>query len=537
MRSRKRFWTLGILLSLEVIGPPVSLVWARESQGSLVLPEAGPSAARDHLALGFNYTGAQVRWELSRHWALEGRYQRGTARSQYGDVTAQVFGVRAYRFLRTSSRLPLYLGSEIASATGKPETSNQSCPVKIQKSSTKIRMKVQPKHSVRGRILYMHSNTVLSQLLTLLPRHHFDSAVSQYAGDRYVKKFSSWNQLSVLLYAQSSGQQSLRDIQTALGVQAPKLYHLGLPAVKRSTLADANAQRDWRIMEHLFYRLLERSQLIAPKRRFRFKNPLQGIDATTFEVCLSLFPWAKFRQTKGAIKMHCQFDLRTQIPTFAVLTDGKAMERTVALAHFDPIPDSISVFDRGYKAFHWYRRMTEAHAFFVTRAMDNMAYRITGQHAMPTKGVISDDLIVFTGQRAKIKYPEPLRLITHEKDGVVYRFLTNIFHLAASTIIHIYSARWDIELFFKWIKQNLKLKTFLGTSQNAVLTQIWVAMCYYLLLAYIRFQSRFQQSLFVLHRLIQNTLLDRLSIIDLLRLTENKLPKVRDLEPQLALRF
>jgi hypothetical protein len=383
----------------------------------------------------------------------------------------------------------------------------------------------------------MHSNTILNQLLSLLPRHQFESIVSTFTGDRYVKKFTTWNQLTALLYAQASGQNSLRDIQTALGVREPQLYHLGLPAVKRSTLADANAQRDWRIMEHLFYRLLDRCQSIAPKRRFRFKNPIQGIDATTFEVCLSLFPWAKFRQTKGAIKLHCQYDLRTQIPTFAVLTDGKAQERTVALASFEPAPDSIYVFDRGYKTFLWYRRMTEAGAFFVTRAMDDMAYKVAGQHAAPTKDIVSDEVIRFTGQKAKIKYSGPLRLITAVKDGILYRFLTNIFHLAASTILHIYAARWDIELFFKWIKQNLKLKSFLGTSCNAVLIQIWVAMSYYLLLEYIRFQCRFRQSLFVLHRLIQNTLLDRLNLIDLLRLTEKKLPRIRDLEPQLLMRF
>lgn len=384
----------------------------------------------------------------------------------------------------------------------------------------------------------MHSNTILNQLLTLLPRHHFDQAVSDYSGNRYVKKFTTWNQLSTLLYAQASGKNSLRDIQTALGLHEPKLYHLGLPAVKRSTLADANAQRDWHIMERLFGHLLQRCQTLAPKRRFRFKNPLQGFDATTIELCLSLFPWATFRQAKGAIKMHCQFDLRTQIPTFAVLTHGKVEERTIALNSWDPIPDSISVFDRGYKTFLWYRRMTNHGAFFVTRAMDEMAYHVTGQQVCPPKkGLLFDQTIVLTGQRAKLKYPYPLRLIGYEKDGIVYRFLTNIVHLAASTIAHIYAARWDIELFFKWIKQNLKIKTFLGTSQNAVLTQIWVAMCYYLLLAYIQFQSRFQRSLFVLHRLIQNTLLDRLGLIDLLRLTENKLPKVRELETQLVLQF
>jgi len=382
----------------------------------------------------------------------------------------------------------------------------------------------------------MHSNTIMNQLLTLLPRHQFDQAVSEHAGNRYVKKFTSWNQLTTLLYAQASGKTSLRDIQTALGLQEPKLYHLGLPAVKRSTLADANAQRDWHIMECLFYRLLERCQTMAPQRRFRFKNPLHSFDATTLEVCLSLFPWAHFRQTKGAIKLHCQFDLRSQIPMFFVMTNGKRQERTVAVHSLDPIPDSISVFDRGYETLVWYRRMTDRGAFFLTRAMEDLAYKVTGQQNPDLKkGIVFDQTIRLSVPKSHAKYPYALRLIRYQKDGLLYRFVTNIFHLAASTIAQIYASRWDIELFFKWIKQNLKIKTFLGTSENAVFTQIWVAMCYYLLLAYIRFQCRFRQSLFILHRLVQNTLLERLGLIDLLRLTEKKLPKILNDQTQLCL--
>lgn len=172
----------------------------------------------------------------------------------------------------------------------------------------------------------MHSNTIMSQLLTLLPRHQFDQAVLDFGGDHYVKKFTTWNQLTTLMYAQASGKISLRDIQTALGTQQPKLYHLGLPAVKKSTLADANAKRDPVIMEKLFYRLLDRCQQIAPKHQFRFKNPVRCFDSTTIDLCLALFPWAKFRQTKGAVKLHCQLDLKGQIPSFVVMTDGKCSD-------------------------------------------------------------------------------------------------------------------------------------------------------------------------------------------------------------------
>ena len=169
----------------------------------------------------------------------------------------------------------------------------------------------------------MHSNTILHQLMTLIPRHQFESEVSEYAGDRYVKTFTTCTQLTTLLYAQASGKNSLRDIQTSLETQDSKLYHLGLTAVKRSTLSDANRDRDYQIMEKLFYHLLARCQQIAPKHQFRFKNPAYTFDSSTIDLCLALFPWAKFRQTKGAVKLHCRLDLRGQIPSFATITDGK----------------------------------------------------------------------------------------------------------------------------------------------------------------------------------------------------------------------
>lgn len=386
----------------------------------------------------------------------------------------------------------------------------------------------------------MHSNTIMHQLLTLLPRHQFDQAVSDFGGDHYVKKFSTWSQLTTLLYAQASGKNSLRDIQTALGTQQPKLYHLGLPAVKRSTLADANAKRDPQIMEKLFYRLLDRCRQIAPKQQFRFKNPVRCFDSTTIDLCLALFPWAKFRQAKGAIKLHCQLDLRGQIPSFVVMTDGKCSDMKAVRSFLDLIPDSIYVVDRGYMDFGFLRRIDDEKAFFVTRTKDNAVYDITGQQEVPLdKGLLYDRTIELTGAKTRDKYTKPLRVVGYHdaESGVTYEFLTNNFKLAALTIAKIYKARWQIELFFKWIKQHLKIKTFLGTSRNAVLTQIWVAMSYFLLLAYIKFQTRFQRSIFLLHRLVQNTLLDRLSLIDLLRMPERKIQEARNMGPQLCLQL
>ena len=384
----------------------------------------------------------------------------------------------------------------------------------------------------------MHSNTIMNQLLTLLPRHQFDQAVSDFGGDRYVKKFSTWNQLTVLLYSQAASKNTLRDIQTALGTQEAKLYHLGLPAVKRSTLADANAKRDPRIMERLFYRLLERCQAIAPKHQFRFKHPVQCFDSTTVDLCLELFPWAKFKQTKGAVKLHCQLDLRGQIPSFVVMTDGKCSDIRAVKTFLDLIPDSIYVVDRAYIDFDWLSRVDETKAFFVTRAKGNIDYRITGQQEIPLKnGLLFDHTIQLEGSLTSKKYSKPLRMIGYfdAESGVTYEFITNNFKLAAPTIAKIYKARWHVELFFKWIKQHLKIKTFLGTTKNAVLNQVWAVMTYFLLLAYIKFQCRFHRSLFLLHRLVQNTLLDRLSLIDLLRLPEKKLPALRNAEPQLCL--
>ena len=386
-----------------------------------------------------------------------------------------------------------------------------------------------------------YSNTIMRQLLDLIPRHQFETLVSKLGGDHYVKKFTTWNQFTTLLYSQASGKNSLRDIQNGLAAQFSKLYHLGFPdAICRSTLSDANAKRDWHIFEGLFYRLLERCQSIAPAHKFRFKNPLFTLDATVIDLCLAMFPWAKFRKAKGALKLHCQLDMAGQIPSFVSVTHGKVHEISVAKQFFALIPDSIYCFDKGYIDFGWFRRIKEAKAFFVTRAKDNLAYRIAGQHPADKKrGVLKDAEIELTGFYTHDDYPYSLRLIRYHdaETDKTFEFLTNNLFLSALTIAQIYKARWQVEAFFKWIKQNLKIKSFLGTSKNAVLTQIWVAMSYYLLLAYIKFQTKYRFSLFYLHRIIKETLLDKLSLVDLLNLNERKLPRIRNGDPQLCLNF
>lgn len=378
-----------------------------------------------------------------------------------------------------------------------------------------------------------HYNTVLNQMLQLVPRHQFETAVKSYVGDRYVKRFNCWNQLTTLLYAQASGKESLREIEQGLLVNDSRLYHLGLPAIKRSTLADANQTRSYKIFESLFYKILKRCQDLTPKHKFKFKNPLYSIDSTVIDLCLSMFSWAKFMATKGGIKLHYEFNHSGQIPSFLVVTDAKQYETTVVKKFFTITADSIYCLDRGYNDFVLYRRINEAKAFFVTRARDNLDYTVIGQHTQTLKkNILSDEQIKLINK----KYAKPLRLIRYldkETDEIV-TFLTNNFILAPYSITQVYKARWQIEIFFKWIKQNLKIKTFLGTSKNAVLTQIWIAMCYYMLLAYVKYQTKYRNSLFYLHRIIKETLLARLTLIDLLRATPARLNQFKTNEFQLA---
>jgi hypothetical protein len=388
----------------------------------------------------------------------------------------------------------------------------------------------------------MHYNTIMSQLQTFIPRHSFETLSERYSCDRYVKSFTSWNQFTVMLYAQISGKDSLRDIQNSLTAQSYKLYHIGLPSVKRSTLADANQTRSYFIYEQLFYKILQRCRNVTPKHKFKFKNPLYAIDATVIDLCLSTFDWAKFRTTKGAIRLHYQFDHSGQIPTFMVMTDGKQHEITVARSFFSPVADSIYCFDKGYIDYAWLATIEKSKAFFVTRAKDNIKYQVIGQHGAPkNNNVISDDIIALTGFYQQQDYSKELRLIKYydKENDRTFEFLTNNFNLSAYTIAQIYKSRWQIEIFFKWIKQNLKIKTFLGTSKNAVLTQVWIAMCYYLLLTYIKYQSKYKYSIFYLHKIIKTTIMERLNLFDLLNMNDKILSRVIyiDPEPQLVLNF
>jgi len=387
-----------------------------------------------------------------------------------------------------------------------------------------------------------HYNTLFSCLLSHIPRHQFETISKSRKADNYVKKFTSWNQFTTLLLAQAGGLESLREIEQASLVQGLRLYHLGLPdKICRNTLSHANAKRDWRVYEEFFYKLQSRCKNLTPKHKFKFDNPLYTIDSTTISLCLSVFEWSKIKHKKGAIKMHFRFDHSGDIPDFAIVTKGDANDVRIAKTHFELSRDSIYCFDRGYTDSAWFALIQKAGAYFVTRLREGTKYRVVGQHKgfSPTARLLSDDIIEFVGTKSHRQYPRWIRLIRYydKLSDRTFEFLTNHLALPASTVADIYKSRWQIEAFFKWIKQNLKIKTFLGTSENAVLTQIWAAMCYYLLLAYIKYQSRYGNSLYYLHRMIRAGLMERLTVIDLLGLNERRLSRARDDDLQLLLPY
>lgn len=362
-----------------------------------------------------------------------------------------------------------------------------------------------------------HHNTVFSQLLKLVPRHEFEALAKQHHQGRKLRKMSRWSQFVSLGLAQLSGRNSLRDIVSNISAQTSKLYHLGVAKVSRSSLARVNEQQPHVLYEELFNKLLTRCQGLAPKHGFRFKNKLYSLDASTIDLCLSVFPWAKFRTTKGAIKLHVGLDHSGYLPTLMTVTDGKVHDVTVGRTLKLP-QQSIVVFDRGYTDYTWYNLLNDNGIFFVTRQKTNATYNIIERRQVSKKqGLTCDQTIKIKGAKTS-ECPIPLRRIGYRdpETGKHYIFLTNNFKLAAKTIADIYKSRWQVELFFKWVKQNLKIKTFLGTSKNAVLTQIWIAMCMYLLLAYIKFCNKLSLSFQQMLRLLQLNLFERRDLVNLL---------------------
>ncbi len=363
-----------------------------------------------------------------------------------------------------------------------------------------------------------HHNTVFRQLLDLLPRHEFDAEARQHQKGQRLRVMSRWAQFVALGLGQLAGLQSLRDIVGNLCAQPHKLYHLGVGAlVSRSSLARVNAEQPYTLYETLFGRLLARCQQRAPRHGFRFKNRLYAVDASTIDLCLAAFPWASFRRTKGAIKLHVGLDQAGYLPSFLSVTDGKAGDVTVARTWTFPA-GSVVVADRAYLDFKWLHHLQEQCVTFVTRLKRGVKYRVLHDHDVDIRtGVMSDQTIELTSARGRKAYPGTLRRVGYwdQQTRRRYVFVTNNTTWVAKTIADLYKSRWQIELFFKWIKQNLKVKRFVGRSKNAVLTQLWVATCMYLLLAYLKFILRLRWTLHRMLRVLQLNLFDRRPLLEL----------------------
>ena len=363
---------------------------------------------------------------------------------------------------------------------------------------------------------------VFAQLMDHLPWKSFGRIVERYGGDHRVREFSCANQLRCMAFAQLTYRESLRDITTCLRAQSAKLYHLGIRGmVARSTLADANEARDWRIYAEFAQHLIKIARRLYIDEPFGvdLKETVYALDSTTIDLCMTLFPWAPFRSTKAAIKLHTLIDLRGNIPSFIHISDGKLHDVNV-LDILLPEPGAFYVMDRGYLDFERLHRLHLAGAFFVTRAKSNLkAKRRYSRVVDRSTGLICDQSITLTVFYSKTGYPEALRRIRFKtQEGKTRVFLTNNFALPALTITELYRCRWQVELFFKWIKQHLRIKSFFGTSENAVKTQVWIAVSVYVLVAIVRKRLGLDASLYETLQILSLTMFETTPLHQLLKL-------------------
>jgi hypothetical protein len=384
----------------------------------------------------------------------------------------------------------------------------------------------------------MHNHTLLGQLLQMFPRFEFQKYVKETGAEYHARGFSSWNHFVSMLFGQLCGQDALRGIEAGLATQARSLYHLGVTPVRRSTLAYANKHRPHELFKKIFFCVLSKCRPLAPKHKFRFKNPLYSIDATVIDLCLSLYNWAKFRTTKGAVKLHIKLNHAGYLPQFAVITTGNVHEQRAAWQM--PLEKGdVAVFDKGYNSLEWLRSITNKGVFFVTRLKGNADCRVIERR--DTSGmehISSDQVIQLNGILSKQKYPGRLRRIRSidPDTGNIVILLTNNFAWSAKTIAAIYKERWQIELFFKTLKQQLKIKSFVGTSRNALLSQLWIALIAYLLLTYLKFKSKFQWSVYTLCSILPANLFARRNLWDWLNAPFHQ-RSIRPPDSQLTLAF
>ena len=362
---------------------------------------------------------------------------------------------------------------------------------------------------------------VFAQLMDFVPRHDFDACVRRYGGDRRPRGFTCRDQFLCLAFAQLTYRESLRDIETCLRALAPKLYHAGFRGqVSRSTLADANRAHDWRIFADLAQVLIGRARKLYVTEPFgvELEHTAYAFDSTTIDLCLSLFPWARFRRHKGAVKLHTLLDLRGNIPCFVRISHGKTADVTT-LDHLPIEPGAFYMLDRGYVDFGRLYRFKTCSAFFVTRAKRGLDFTRRARRAVDkTTGLRSDQTIVLAGPKTSRLYPDPLRRIVFYDAETDRRFvfLTNNFTLPALTIAKLYKCRWQVELFFKWIKQHLRIKSFYGTSDNAVRIQVWIAISVYVLVAIVKKELGVERSLSEILQILSLTLFEKTPIIQAL---------------------
>jgi IS4 transposase len=360
-------------------------------------------------------------------------------------------------------------------------------------------------------------HTLFAQLMDYLPWTTFTRIVARYGGDHRVRTLPCTEHFRILAFAQLTYRESLRDIEACLSAQTAKLYHMGIRSpVKRATLAEANERRDWRIYAALAQRLIAQARTLYAKDDLglELSNTVYALDSTTIDLCLALFPWAPFRRTKAAVKMHTLLDLRGNIPSFIHISDGKRHDVST-LDLLMPEPAAIYVMDRGYLDFERLFGLHQAGAFFVTRAKSNADFRRL--YSAPRErehGIICDQTIALSGFYSHHHYPLHLRRIRFKdgESGKTLVFLTNLFGLPAPTICALYKARWQVELFFKWIKQHLRIKQFYGTSENAVKTQIWSAVSIYVLVALVKKRLNLEVSLYTLLQIFSVTLFEKIPL-------------------------
>lgn len=374
---------------------------------------------------------------------------------------------------------------------------------------------------------------IFAQVMGHLPRSIFQESVHRYAGRYPTLSFSHWDQLLCMSFAQVAGLESLRGIETCLRAHRSKLYHLGISGhISKSTLADANERRDWRIWRDIALELIHTARQLYAGDAFAVEldNTVYALDTTTIDLCLSVFPWAKFRRTKAAVKMHTLLDLRGNIPTFVHISDGKMHEVNV-LDILAVEPGSFYVMDRGFNDFSRLHRMHQAGAFFVIRAKSNtQLMRKKSQPVDKTTGLRSDQRVRLAGKVTLTHYPDDLRRVTFYdvERSKHLAFLTNNFTLPAITIAQLYKQRWQVELFFKWIKQHLHIKAFFGTSENAVKTQIWIALITYLLVAIIKKRTASETSLYDILQILAVSVFEKTNLKQLVsqNTTQNPDPQI-----------